>query len=553
MSIQSFCFSCLLLLICGIPSSNAQSWVWGRGTGGNLDDDAQCVATDSYGNVYTVGHFNSSSIIFGSTTLTNAGINKGDVFIAKYNSTGTILWAKRAGGVNIDEAYAVTIDPIGNVYVAGWFLSTTITFGTTTLTAAGNADIFLVKYDSAGNVLWAQSTGGVYAERINSITTDAFGNLYITGSFASPSITLGSTVLVNAGSVGIPRNDVFIAKYNPAGSVLWAKRAGGTDFDESNSIKTDLSGNVYITGSFRSPSITFASTTLINSGGAYSNAFIVKYDSLGNAIWAKSIGGAGDNQTYSVVVDSIGEVFITGHYWSATLNLGTTTLTNTNSGTHDVFLAKYSATGGLIWAKNFSGTSNDYSYSLANAGAFDVFFTGYYFSDSISFDTFTIYRTGVANTFLTKVDSSGNIISVANGGGGAQSMAMDDFGNVYIAGSFSDPSIIYASDTILSTGDADVFIAKYHDHSIPTLNIPEKEAMNMILVYPNPTKNELNITGLSQNTQYRLIGIAGNIFSEGNLHSGDNMIFMKNCPTGIYLLEIINSKGEKSIFKVVRE
>ncbi|MFH1005315.1 MAG: T9SS type A sorting domain-containing protein, partial [Bacteroidota bacterium] len=169
---------------------------------------------DANGNILVAGYFYSSSIIFGSTTLTNAGSNTRDMFLAKYDASGNVLWAKSAGGSSFDEAYSVSTDANGNILVAGNFRSPTISFASTTLTKAGGngdyTDMFLAKYDASGNVLWAKSAGGSDYDSAQSVSTDANGNILVAGYFQSPTLIFGSTTLTSMGST-----DMFLAKLSP--------------------------------------------------------------------------------------------------------------------------------------------------------------------------------------------------------------------------------------------------------------------------------------------------------------------------------------------------
>ena len=177
-------------------NSKGPEWCYTKSAGGTNTDYANSVIVDANGNTYVVGYFSSSSITFGTTTLTNSG--SADMFIVKYDASGNMLWAKSAGGTSNDYAQSIAVDANGNTYVAGYFNSSSITFGSNTLTnAAGDYDMFVVKYDASGNVLWAKSAGGTSDDQANSITVDANGNIYVAGSFKSASITFGATTLTN--------------------------------------------------------------------------------------------------------------------------------------------------------------------------------------------------------------------------------------------------------------------------------------------------------------------------------------------------------------------
>ena len=202
------------------------------------------------------------------------------------------LWAKGVGGYKNEEGNCVSTDANGNIYVAGLFNSHSITFGTNTLiysdsTAIINSyrDIFIVKYDSNGQVIWATSAGEACYTVVSGIATDASGNVYVTGGFQSPTITFGTTTLFNVDNSRY-HLDIFIVKYAPDGTALWARSAGSTYHDRSNIITTDNSGNLYITGSFAGPTITLGSTTLTYtySGGSDDDFLLAKYANDGTVL-----------------------------------------------------------------------------------------------------------------------------------------------------------------------------------------------------------------------------------------------------------------------------
>ena len=147
----------ILAFVCTtITSAQTPNWKWARSAAGGEYDQSSTITTDASGNVIIAGYFASDFITLGSITLQNAGLGFDDVFIAKYDSSGNLVWAQSFGSTSDDKATAVTTDNAGNIYLTGYFYSPTITIGTYTFTNAGNVgDIFIVKYDSNGNILWA--------------------------------------------------------------------------------------------------------------------------------------------------------------------------------------------------------------------------------------------------------------------------------------------------------------------------------------------------------------------------------------------------------------
>jgi len=173
-----------------------------------------------------------------------------------------LLWVRQAGGSGDDEANAVAADPAGNVFVAGKFF-TSAAFGTTNLTGNGTA-IFVARYDTAGNFLWAQAAGGnnvIYGNAALGLAADSAGNALVTGYF-SGTATFGDTNLPSAGF-----DDVFCGKYDPGGNLLWVRAAGGLNLDLGYGVAADALGNAYIAGFFASSTVRFDEVTLTNSGG----------------------------------------------------------------------------------------------------------------------------------------------------------------------------------------------------------------------------------------------------------------------------------------------
>src|SRR5207247_11049724 len=232
-------------------------FLWAKRATGPGNDFSDGAAVDSAGNVYLTGFFASSTVSFDSFSLTNASAGSYDIFVTKYNSSGNAVWAKRAGGTKLDYSYGIAADASGNVYVTGTYSSATAAFGSVSLTTAnaGSGDIFVANYNTAGTVLWAKRAGGTDYEEGDAIAVDASGNVYVAGGLSSASVTFGSTTLTNY----LPgTEDVFVVKYDTNGNVLWARRAGGDDFDTALGLAVDAGGNVYLTGYYYSTNMAFS-------------------------------------------------------------------------------------------------------------------------------------------------------------------------------------------------------------------------------------------------------------------------------------------------------
>ena len=226
------------------------------------------------------------------------------MFIAKYDTDGNVLWARKASGATWNNDFSIAADSSGNVYVTGSF-SDTATFDSTILASIGESDIFIAKYDTDGNVLWVRQSGGSMADLGYGIAVDLSGNVYVTGFFQDMA-TFDSTSLASVGGY-----DIFIAKYDTDGNVLWVRQSGSSINDYGQSIAADSSGNVYITGFFQDTA-TFDSTSLTSIGE--SDIFIAKYDTDGNVVWVRKAGSSNWDKGYGIAVDSVENVYVTGFF-----------------------------------------------------------------------------------------------------------------------------------------------------------------------------------------------------------------------------------------------
>ncbi|MGE5363644.1 MAG: SBBP repeat-containing protein [Bacteroidota bacterium] len=536
---------------------NSQSFTWANSAGGTGTDEGKSIAVDASGNVYVAGSFNSASITFGTTPpLENSG--NSDVFLVKYDAAGNVLWAQSAGGKYADYGRSVAVDGSGNIYMTGDFSSQEISFGTETLTNTdeGSADIFLVKFNSDGNVLWAQSYGTAYTDRGISVVTDASGNVYMTGCFSSAQITFGTTPPIeNAGN-----SDVFLVKYDAAGDVLWAKSAGGTGNDYGKSVAVDASGNIYVTGDYNSPAIAVNSTTLtnVNSAGT-SDIFLSKYDTNGNLIWAKSAGGSANDLAESVAADPLGNVYAAGNFSSKTFTADPATLWNsTDDGTTDIFLLKYGIDGNLLLTKKPAGPSSDYCLSVATDAAGNVYMAGYSYSSSMVFGLpaplSKANNDGTTDILLFKYDAGANPLwAQSTGGTGADycnSAAVDASGNVHVAGSFVSPTITFGSAVLNNSGGYDFFVAKLlrESGSLPVELASFGNACNGRDVQLKwTTATEVNVSGFEiQRTQGDEWMTISFVEGAGNSNSSRSYLFVDrqlNVGKYQYRLKMLDTDG----------
>lgn len=535
------------VLIFSIQNLYSQSnWLWAKSSqtiGNGIDNICTSVATDANGNIIVTGRFGSSSIKFGSITLVNANSSgfTDDFFITKYDSSGNVLWAKRAGGTSYDEGHGVCTDSNGNIFATGYFISGTIIFGSDTLTNSGGSEIFIVKYDTNGNVLWAKSVQGVSFEWGFSVSADPSGNVFVTGEFFSDTLYFGSSVIVTNTS----SSAVFVAKYDPNGNILWAKSEMGTFSanDRGCSVSADPFGNAFVVGHFSSLTASFGTTTLTNSATTNTfDFFISKYDPNGNVLWAKSAAGTKDETGFSVSTDAAGNAYVTGEYLSPTMNFGSIVLTNV-SNYGNVFVVKYEASGGVAWATSSQGSTNsDAGYSISVNTAGDVFVTGGFASDTISFGSqILIPPINSLTQFVATYDPNGNILCATyliNGGGGVTALAADPFGNAAVVGNFIITSFIVGSDTLVLTSNKETFVSKYRcDNNVGIHELGNGETIS---IYPNPSNGIFTLNLQSAKGEIYIYNLLGEVIYKSKMNSSVSRIDLSEHANGIYFVRVIS-------------
>lgn len=436
---------------------------WAKSGGGILNEYSQSLAVDGSGNSYVTGSFNSPTITFGSTILTKIGADSSyDAFVVKYDVSGNVVWGKDVGDIGDDFGYGIAVDGSGNVYVTGSFGSPTITFGSTVLTNANtddSFDMFIVKYDTGGNVLWARKAGGTGYDDGNAVAVDASGNSYVAGDFESPGIGFGPDTLRNADGAGF-NYDIFIAKYDPNGNLVWVKGAGGTNYDYPTALTVDASGNSYATGFFKSSDLVFDQDTLTTAGGF--DMFAVKYNTNGNVVWAKRGGNSANDFSYGITVDASGNSYVMGEYLSSSITFGSTTLIN--AGSSDFYIVKYDSVGNVVWAKGNGGAAGDYGYGITTDASGNIYVTGGFRSSTITFGSTTLTNTGGYDIYAAKYSSDGNVLWAKSTGGTGDDfgygIGVDAAQNIFVSGNFSSPSFTFGSSTLTNKGMSDVFILR---------------------------------------------------------------------------------------------
>gem|GEM_PF-7067013 len=316
--------------------------------------------------------------------------------MAKYDKDGNVIWAKNVSNVAIGNASAyrqrgsgMCIDNRGCIYITGvlehlLYHSVVAHFDNIQL-VSDSIDIngFVAKYDTSGHAIWAKKIGGSVFPL--DIATNSFGDVVITGTFES-SVNFDSIKIIPRYNTAY--DDGFLAKYDKNGNAVWGKEIAG-DFETFGvSVVTDRSNNIIVAGFVQNDSTVFDHIA-ITSNGLLNNSFIAKYDTGGNAIWAKKmdVSDASANQANYLAIDGNDVTYVIGDFEN-TCNFDEKRITS--NGKNDVYIAKYDGSGTLQWLTSMGGKNEDGGFGINADNAGDVYVTGT-FEDSCGFGNSTFY------------------------------------------------------------------------------------------------------------------------------------------------------------------
>ena len=516
----------LLIVCCGLfalPRAYAQNWQWARSStcssflGGS---EGFLVKADPYNNVFMAGFYYGDSVCIGNTTYYNPinATNNVQTLIVKYDSAGNILWSK-AGQHGQSHPIAITTDHKGNLYVFGYFTTDSVRFGDNLLINTGydflhplsNTCYFLLKYDETGNLLWSDNgSGNIHPDgdylKAGGMAADASGDIYIASTFNTDTLKIGGNRLINSNGAD-STDDIFVAKYNTSGNVLWAKSFGGTNNDYVLDVASNGS-KVFFAGYFTSGRINFGSYTLYNSR---KKGYVTCMDLSGNIIWAQSTGSKG--KTRCVAPDKKGNVYVAGGF-TDTLGFDTYNIINNYGG---YYLTRFDSTGNMQTPKILKPVNSLVSccdvYSMTTDACNDVWISiNMENGKGISVDNTTdVYPPGGSQdpTMVAGYNSAGTLIDhveLRSGGGyntglSNTGLSADSKGNIFFTGDFRiiDPFVIGPDSLHLYGGQqTNIFVAKYKPQTeCSDPDQPVYPAVPVIKIYPDPARDEtvLSYTG----------------------------------------------------------
>jgi len=475
---------------------------------------------------------------FGTHTLTASGDD--DLFVAKLDPSGNWLWAVRAGGAGRDVGRGIAVDVTGNAYVTGYYTGTA-TFGNHTLTTYGgelDTDIYVAKLDTNGNWLWVVQAGSTNFDWGNSIALDGMGYAYVTGHFFG-NATFGSHSLTANGGT-----DIFVVKLSPSGNWLQAVQAGGADFEEAYCIAVDEAGNTWLTGVFRDTT-TFGNRTLTTNGN--NDIFVAKLGFSGNWLWAVNAGGTNYDFGYDIAVDDEGNAWVTGFFMGAA-SFGSHSVVAGGSGWNaNIFVARLDPSGNWLWAVNAGGTGTDHGNGIAMDGTGNAYVTGR-FQGTATFGSHTLTTYWDTDIFVARLDPSGNWLWAVKAGGTdadfGNGISVDGSGNPYVTGSFEEVGV-FDNIHLIASGGTDIYVAKLGICTAVEDELAPQAVAGMHNAYPNPLNRDgsaLIKAEIPERTTGTLsiFNLRGQVVARHKLGSGLQQISFSGVglPAGVYFYSL---------------
>jgi hypothetical protein len=502
---------------------------------------------DASGNIFAVGSF-EGTVDFGGGPLLSAGWF--DIFVVKFDPNGNHLWSQRFGDGSSQGARSAAIDGSGNVTVTGVFWGTA-DFGGGPLTAAGNGDVFLAKFDPTGNHIWSKRFGDPGTQEIARMATDLPGNVLVTGGFQG-TIDFGGGPLVSAGD-----DDVFLAKFSPNGNHVWSRRFGGPEAQHGFCVAADISGNVFVAGSARGE-VDFGGGVLVSE---YDETDIVlaKFDPNANHLWSK-LFGAGSG--LAVATDGDENVILTGRFTRA-VDFGGGALWSEGGGV-DVFVAALDSNGNHCWSRGFGDWYGQYGYGVAVSSDNDIVVTGG-FEGAVDFGGDVLTSAGHDDIFIAQFNATGNHSWSQRFGNWERqygsSVAIDGSNNVVVVGTLTGATD-FGAGPLVSAGEEDIFVAKFGASLTGVSNTFTAERP-YVRANPNPFNPRTALTyyvpesGFASLQIYDVQGRLVNTLYSGTKQAGENVAVWDGVDThgnsvasGIYFVRL-QSPGETATTKIV--
>lgn len=542
-----------ILLFLQLNASSQSCNYWSTYLGKTGSDDLKGIAIDNNKNSYLIMQTDSPSLTVTPGLISNAinGIN--DAYLAKFDSCGNFIWGTYLGTAGFESGEKIIICPDGNIAFTGY--SYGIGLPTTVAcfqpTNAGQSDCILGKISATGNLLWLTYFGKSGFDFAYDLSCDFNGNIFIGGT------TTSTNLYTNASSfqqVFGGNTDAFIAKFSKDGILKWCTYYGGLGVEDIHALSTDVFGNIFGTGGTGSFNLSTSVGCIQPSLDALKDCYIIKLDSLGNRIFSSYLGGVGQDDAFGIVTDVTGNLYMSGETSSPNFTTTLSAYQPTLAGMTDMFFAKISPSGNLLYSTFIGGLDNDVAnrMKLFNNQLYILGTTESSSFPMIGASTYSVLP-GLQNLVIIRLSSSG----IPNYSKFYGSQAGYDFGNdiavtnnhLFFCGKSSSstyPVTSNAFQPIYGFND-DGVLTKLPNNitGIVTSAVSKQLNVEEVILFPNPTSRKLGISGAKLNGgKFEVLNFLGQLVKEVELINSE--INVGELPEGIYFLRI-NSSTHKFI------
>lgn len=459
-------------------------------------------------------------IVAGNTVSNDGDVSENhgenDVWVVKLNAEGVIVWKKTLGGTDSEYANSIQQTSDGGYIIAG---NTESNDGDVSGNHSVNFDDFwIVKLNASGTIVWQKTMGGTDHDRAASIQQTIDGGYIIAGNTSS-----------NNGDVtgyhGTSFLDGWVVKLNATGTIVWQKALGGSSDDFASSIQPTSDGGYIVAG------VTGSNDDDVTGNHGIFDSWVVKLNSIGAIVWQKTLGGTNQDSATSIQQTADGGYIVAGNTYS---NDGDVSV---NHGDLDIWVIKLNDTGAIVWEKAFGGTGTDYAATIQQRLDGSYIIAGYAYSNDGDVSGNHTTDNSVADCWILKLNATGAIVWQKTIGGtdpdyGLSVQQTSDNGYV-VAGLTASNN----GDVAGNHGNGDYWVVKLSSDNLST---SEFEYIGNNIIYPNPSNSYFaiqNIENTTENFDFKILDLTGKIVSSGNSNFNEE-INIESLTAGNYIIQI---------------
>ena len=548
----------LLIALMVFPSFatlQAQLGTWAISAGSGARDYASDILVDASGNTYVTGYF-TDSIEFEGTKLMSQG--KNDIYIAKYDANGDLMWAQSQGWYENDFARKLAEDWNGNIIVLGEYQDSTILAGDTILNLdtlwwgpyAQTYDVYLLEIEPNGNNHKVFADGWFSSERAYDITVDGNADRVMAVTWHTwswwergiPGKGFHDAMIVALDSGAVMDTNI-INQYFHNRSHAW-----GAQFDEAREVEV-IGDSLYVLGGMFQDTCYFRDSTLFGITDFEDDIFITTHDDTAGFKWALWGGSPGKDRMTGMTQDAMGNIYVTGTYID-TFSLGGQQIVS--SGELDGFIAKIDQSGNLLWLTSVGGGSFDAIEDIKyRSGNGDLIITGY-FQGEITIGGTTHQATDSLdqNVYVAAIDASNGSVNWSWNGGGpgidfGQAVSISNTDEIYVIGTFTGTAQ-FGQQQLTSQGSDDIFILRMDATGSVSTHDPNYSTLQGLNIYPNPGRDRIHVAfelEQKQDIEVRLMNLSGQLLLNQDFGAKapgtyDEEFDLSGIAPGFYLIQL---------------